>query len=96
MAIKCFEDVIAWQKAQEIAVMIYTNFKTSSDWDFRNQICRASVSISNNIAEGFDRGTKPEFRRFLYIALASNSEVRSMLYLALRLNYIDRSIFNKL
>ncbi|RZL29185.1 MAG: four helix bundle protein, partial [Pedobacter sp.] len=39
---------------------------------------------------------KPEFRRFLYIALASNSEVRSMLYLALRLNYIDRSIFNKL
>ena len=96
MAIKCFEDVIAWQKAQEIAVMIYTNFKTSSDWDFRNQICRASVSISNNIAEGFDRGTKPEFRRFLYISLASTSEVKSMLYLAKRLTYTNDENFDKL
>lgn len=96
MAIKCFEDVIAWQKAQDIAVAIYTYFKNSNDWDFRNQICRASVSVSNNIAEGFDRGTKPEFKRFLYIALASNSEVRSMLHLALRLNYINKDIFLEL
>lgn len=93
MAIKCFEDIVAWQKAQDLAVVIYKDFKNNFDWDFRSQICRASVSVSNNIAEGFDRGTKPEFKRFLYIALASNSEVRSMLYLALRLNYINKITF---
>lgn len=93
MSIKCFEDVIAWQKAQDIAVIVYKEFKNNSDWDFRSQICRASVSISNNIAEGFDRGTKPEFKRFLYIALASNSEVRSMLHLGLRLGYINEKTF---
>jgi len=96
MSIKCFEDVIAWQKAQEIAVIIYKEFKNNTDRDFRSQICRASVSISNNIAEGFDRGTKPEFKRFLYISLASNSELRSMLYLALRLGYINELSFKNL
>ncbi len=93
MAIKCFEEVLAWQKAQDFTVLIYKDFEKTNDWDFRNQICRAAVSISNNIAEGFDRGTKPEFRRFLYIALASASEVKSMLYLAVRLNYISKTNF---
>lgn len=96
MPVKCFEDVIAWQKAQDMAVIVYKEFKNNSDWDFRSQICRASVSISNNIAEGFDRGTKPEFKRFLYISLASNSELRSMLYLASRLDYINESSFKNL
>jgi four helix bundle protein len=96
MAIKCFEDMIAWQKAQDFAVVIYKDFKNNNDWDFKNQICRACISISNNLAEGFDRGTNPEFRRFSYIALASNSEVKSMLYLALRLNYIDEIRFKAL
>jgi len=96
MSVKCFEDLIAWQKAQDFSVSIYRSFGDLKDWDFRSQVCRASVSISNNIAEGFDRGTKPEFRRFLYIALASTSEVKSMLYLALRLNYIDDEKFKLL
>lgn len=94
MAIKCFEDILAWQKAQDFSVSIYQSFGDLKDWDFRSQICRASVSISNNIAEGFDRGTNPEFRRFLYISLASTSEVKSMLYLAKRLNYTDEPNFN--
>lgn len=41
MAIKCFEDVIAWQKAQGIEVVIYKEFKMNNNWDFRSQICRA-------------------------------------------------------
>lgn len=96
MAIKCFEDVVAWQKAQDIAVVIYKEFENNKDRDFRSQICRAAVSISNNVAEGFDRGTKQDFKRFLYIALASNSEIRSMLHLALRLKYIDQNTFKQL
>lgn len=89
MKIQRFEDIIAWQRAQDLAVSIYIHFKDSKDWDFKNQICRASISISNNIAEGFDRSSKADFRRFLFISLASCSETKSMLYLAQRLNYLN-------
>tara|TARA_R110002073_G_scaffold216229_2_gene376470 strand:- start:38050 stop:38397 length:348 start_codon:yes stop_codon:yes gene_type:complete len=88
MGIKRFEDIIVWQKAQDFSVNIYKFFGSNKDYSFRDQITRASVSISNNIAEGFDRNTNPDFKRFLYFAIASNSEVRSMLYLAIRLNFI--------
>ncbi len=90
MQILRFEDIIAWQKAQDLAVEIYSCFKDNKDWDFRNQICRASVSVSNNIAEGFDRISNADFRRFLFMSLGSCSEVKSMLYLAARLNYLSK------
>ena len=90
MQIIKFEDIIAWQKAQDLAVEIYKIFKESKDFGFKDQICRATVSISNNIAEGFDRSSNADFKRFLFISLASCSEVKSMLYLAERLNYIDK------
>jgi four helix bundle protein len=90
--IKQFEDIVGWQKGQDLAVSIYSNFRECKDWDFRNQICRAAVSISNNIAEGFTRNSDKEFARFLNIALASNSEVKSMIYLAIRLNYLSAEI----
>ncbi len=89
MKIERFEDIIAWQKAQDFAVLIYRQFNPLRDFSFEDQICRASVSISNNIAEGFDRHTSKEFSRFLYIAKASCAEVKSMLYLAQKLDYIE-------
>jgi len=89
MAIKRFEDILVWQKAQDLSVLIYKNFSNNKDFGFRDQITKASVSISNNIAEGFERRTNPDFVRFLYFALASNSEVRSMLYLSERLNFLN-------
>lgn len=91
MKITAFEDLIAWQKAQDISELIYRNFGTLRDFGFRDQICRASVSISNNIAEGFDRYSKKEFVRFLYISKGSCSEVKSMLYLAKRLKFANES-----
>lgn len=92
MTIQRFEDLVVWQKAQDLAVLVYQNFTDSKDFGFRDQITRASVSISNNIAEGFERSSNPDFKRFLYFSLASNSELRSMLYLAKRLNYIDSAL----
>jgi four helix bundle protein len=89
MGIQKFEDIIAWQKAQYHALDIYSLFKNIKDYSFRDQICRAAVSISNNIAEGFDRSSHAEFSRFLYIALGSCSETKSMFYLAEKLQYID-------
>ena len=89
MKVEKFEELIAWQKAQDLAIQIYEKFGKSKDFGFRDQICRASVSISNNIAEGFDRKSNKEFIYFLYVALGSTSEVKSMLYLAERLNYLS-------
>ncbi len=90
MKIQKFEDIIAWQKAQDLTIDIYDLLKNSNDFGFKNQIQRASVSISNNIAEGFDRMSDKEFIRFLFIAMASCSEVKSMLYLSNRLNYSNK------
>jgi len=92
--IEKFEDILAWQKSQELSKNIYKLFGGIRDYSFRDQICRASVSISNNIAEGFERKSKREFLMFLYIAKGSCGELRSMLYLAVDLSYINDKNFN--
>lgn len=98
--INSFEEIKAWQKARELNAEIYklTNDNTSFSKDFglRDQIRRCSISISSNIAEGFERETTKEFKRFLYIAKASAGEFRSQLYLASDLNYISNQEFEKL
>jgi len=89
-----FEDIKAWQKAGELNVIVYKLFRGCKDFSFKDQICRAVISIMNNIAEGFERCTNKEFTHFLFIAKGSSGEVRSMLYLALKLNYISIQDFN--
>ena len=88
-----FEDLRIWQEARELVGLIYSSInaspEASKDWGFRNQIQTAVVSIMNNISEGFERSSDKDFARFLDIAKASCGEVRSMLYLADDLNYID-------
>lgn len=96
MVIKRFEDIIAWQKAKDLAVKIYHLLGDSKHFAFKDQIFRASISISNNIAEGFDRHTDKEFIRFLYIANGSNSEVKSMLYIAKELKFVTEDEFKRL
>lgn len=88
MKFQRFEDITAWQKAQDLAVVVYQLFSNNKDFRFRDQICAAAVPISNNIAEDFERNSDTDFCRFLTYALGSSSEVKSMLYLAQRLNYI--------
>lgn len=79
-----FEELPAWNAAIELAIRA---FKLTSDRAFlrqrslRDQLERAAVSVSNNIAEGFERGTTQELLTFLYIARGSAGEVRSMLCL---------------
>lgn len=88
-----FEDIIAWQKARVLTLDVYNVFKLSRDFSFRDQIQKASVSIMNNIAEGYERKGDRELARFLFIAKGSCGEVRSMLYLALDLGYINKVSF---
>jgi four helix bundle protein len=95
-----FEDLRIWQEARSLVKHIYEeisrNANASKDWGFRNQIQTAAVSIMNNIAEGFERSSDKDFARFLDIAKASCGEVRSMLYLAGDLKYMEDTKANEL
>jgi four helix bundle protein len=87
MTYQRFEDLPVWQKAAELyerteELLDHDAFKATRG--FRDQLDRASLSVSNNIAEGFERGTTNESLAFLYIARGSAGEVRSMLTLKLR------------
>ncbi len=89
MKITKFEDLLSWQKSQDLAVDIYRLTEDLKDYSFKDQLRRASVSSSNNIAEGFERYSNKELIRFMFISNGSVAEVKSMLYLAYRLNYLD-------
>jgi four helix bundle protein len=83
-----FEELPVWRAAIELAVRTYamtTNQCFKGQASLRDQIERAAVSVSNNIAEGFERGTTQELLTFLYIARGSAGEGRSMLCLLERL-----------
>jgi four helix bundle protein len=91
-----FEDLEVWKKARELSKDIYKLAQGdlfSKDFALKGQILRASGSIMDNIAEGFDRGGKKEFIQFLSIAKGSASEVKSQLYRSYDNNYIDEKMF---
>jgi four helix bundle protein len=80
--IKNFEDLEIWKIARELVNMVYSDFRKSSDFTFKNQITSAGISVMNNIAEGFCRNSDAEFRQFLNIATGSAGEVKNMYYIA--------------
>jgi four helix bundle protein len=88
MTYERFEDLPVWRASIEFAMRIYGLTEGAAfkgRFSLRDQIERAAVSISNNIAEGFERGTTQELLTFLYIGRGSAGEVRSMLCLLERL-----------
>ena len=95
MRIEKFEEILAWQRGKELTKNVYIIFKDCKDFSFKNQIERASVSIMNNVAEGFERRTNKELKNFLFIAKGSSGEVRSMLNLGLELGYISEKDYKK-
>ena len=94
-----FEELIAWQKARVLTAEIY---KATTDGDFgrdfglKNQIQRAAVSVMSNLAEGFERGRPAEFHQFLSVSKASCAELRSQLYVAFDVGYLDEIQFKRL
>ena len=97
---KKFEEINAWQKARELNKKTYEltllNQAFNNDYGLKDQIRRSCISISSNIAEGFERETFKEFIRFLYISKASAGEYRSQLYLAYDVSYISKYEFQEL
>ena len=96
MKINTFEDIVAWQKAKDLTIQIYSIFNDSKDFGFRDQIQRASVSVMNNIAEGYETGTNRHFKNYLFIAKASCAEVRSMIILGFELGKLSKEQYDKL
>jgi four helix bundle protein len=99
MGVNRFEDIEAWKKARELVKVIYQVTGLGDfarDFSLRDQIRRASVSIMSNIAEGFGRDGDKEFRRFLFMASGSVSEVKSQLYIAFDVCLIDKEQFDNL
>lgn len=96
---KTFEDLQVWQEAIALAEKIYQitsqSEELSRDRSLVDQLRRASVSVSANISEGFERQrhSKKEYLRFLSIAKGSAGEVRSLLAVAHRVGYIDYQTF---
>ena len=94
-----FEEIGAWQKARQLTKELYKITSSGAfgrDYDLRNQIRRAAVSIMSNIAEGFERSGTGEFNQFLSTAKGSAGEIRSQLYVALDQDYLPKASFDRL
>ena len=85
------ENLRIWIDARGLVVDIYRLMSDNRDFGFKDQIQRATVSIMNNIAEGFEYNSDSVFVRYLNIAKGSCSEVKSMLYLCEDLNYCSQA-----
>ena len=97
--IKRFEDLEIWQLARILSKKIYTLTRKEpilSDFRLRNQMRGSSGSIMDNIAEGFDRGSRLEFINCLTISKGETGELKSQLYRALDNEYISEAVFHEL
>ena len=96
---KGFEQLVSWKKARLLNREIYAvtcRDPFNGDIGLRDQLRRASVSVSSNIAEGYGRGSRKEFIYFLKIALSSCYEIKSQLYIAIDIDYIKKDTFKVL
>lgn len=96
---KQFEEIRAWQLGRELTREVYLASRVDpfrKDFSLCDQIRRACISITSNIAEGFERDSPAEFARFLSYAKGSAGEVRSQLYCAMDLGYLSDDQFSEL
>jgi four helix bundle protein len=94
-----YRDLIAWQKAKDLALGIYActrEFPTSEVYGLASQMRRAAVSVPSNIAEGKGRYSQRELVQFLLHARGSLLELETQLLIAHELSYIDSQTFRKI
>jgi len=87
-----FEDLEVWKKAARLCADIFKNLSELKDFGFRDQITRAALSISSNIAEGFERESQKECLLFISYAKGSCGELRSQIYIGIDIGYIEKGI----
>jgi S23 ribosomal protein. len=84
-----FEDLEVWKKSCTLSVRLYELLKTCRDYGLKDQMLRAAVSIASNIAEGSERKSLPDFKRFINIALGSAAELRTQVYIAQQVKLVS-------
>ena len=87
-----FEDLDVWKRSARLSADIYKRLRELKDYGFKDQITRSSLSISSNVAEGFERESQRECIKFLSYAKGSCGEVRSQIYIGVEIEYIDRTV----
>jgi four helix bundle protein len=96
---KGYQDLLVWQKAKDLAVMIYKlsdDGKLSKDYGLRDQMRRSAVSIASNLAEGDERDTDREAVRFFYTAKGSLAELRTQVQIAHEIGSMPADSFDLL
>jgi four helix bundle protein len=94
MSVRHYSDLIAWQKAMDLVVLVYRateRFPSIERFGLSNQLRRAAVSVPSNIAEGQGRHATRDFLRYLAIAYGSLQEVETQLVIAFRLVYLEEA-----
>ncbi len=94
MIAKYIEELIIWKDARKLANLIRFAFMGLSDYAYKDTVYRVLVLVMYNIAEGFERYLKGDFKHFVQFSRASGSEVRRMTYLAIDFKYLDEIIAN--
>jgi len=91
---KSFKDLVVWQKGYKLVLEIYKitrDFPKSESYGLSQQMRKAAVSIPSNIAEGYGRIHKAEYKQFLSVAYGSLSELETQYLLSIDLKYISKS-----
>ena len=92
MSYHSFEDLKVWKKALKLSIDIYKSIKNSKEFELKNQLLRSAISIPSNIAEGIERDSAKDSKRFIKIALGSSAELRTQLYIAKSVEIIDKDV----
>ena len=91
-----FEELDVWKRGSQLCVTLYRELADSRHWGFRDQLTRAALSVSSNIAEGYERNSRKEYVQFLRIAKGSCGEVRTQLRIGADAGLIDTVIAHRL
>ncbi len=91
-----FEDLEVWKKGCRLTIQIYQAFDQCKDFSFKDQVQRSALSVPSNIAEGYERNSPRDFIRFLNIAQGSIGELRTQLYIAKEIAYLENDITTEL
>lgn len=96
--IHSFTDLIAWKAGHQLVLKIYVlteNFAKKEQYSLTDQMRRAAVSITSNLAEGFSRRSQKDKTQFYFIALGSTTELQNQLLISRDLHYIDNNTFQE-
>ncbi len=86
-----FERLDVWKRSSRLCVDIYRMLEDTKAYAFKDQLLRSSLSVPSNIAEGYERGTRKEFVRYLHIAKGSCAELRTQLYIGIEAGILEKS-----